>query len=53
MKLSEAIKSNKILLLDGATGTELAKRGLMGKADANLVNPDKSRKNTPDAAAMR
>jgi 5-methyltetrahydrofolate--homocysteine methyltransferase len=40
MKLSEAIKSNKILLLDGATGTELAKRGLMGKADANLVNPD-------------
>ncbi len=40
MPLSEAIKSGKILLLDGATGTELAKRGLMGKADANLVNPD-------------
>jgi 5-methyltetrahydrofolate--homocysteine methyltransferase len=41
MKLSEVLKSKKILLLDGATGTELAKRGLMGKADANLVNPDK------------
>lgn len=40
MKLSEAIKSKNILLLDGATGTELAKRGLMGKADVNLVNPD-------------
>ncbi|MBN1974741.1 MAG: homocysteine S-methyltransferase family protein [Sedimentisphaerales bacterium] len=40
MKFSEALKSNNILLLDGATGTELAKRGLMGKADANLVNPD-------------
>jgi 5-methyltetrahydrofolate--homocysteine methyltransferase len=40
MTLSEAIKSNKILLFDGATGTELAKRGLMGKANANLANPD-------------
>jgi 5-methyltetrahydrofolate--homocysteine methyltransferase len=40
MTLSEALKSKKILLLDGATGTELAKRGLMGKADANLMNPD-------------
>ena len=40
MPLSEAIKSNEILLLDGATGTELAKRGLMGKANANLENPD-------------
>ena len=40
MKLSEALKSKKILLLDGATGTELAKRGIMGKADANLTCPD-------------
>jgi len=40
MELSKALKSNEILLLDGATGTELAKRGLMGKADANIVNPD-------------
>jgi len=40
MTFSETLKSNEILLLDGATGTELAKRGLMGKADANLVNPD-------------
>src|SRR5512136_2761032 len=40
MTLSESLKSKNILLLDGATGTELAKRGLMGKADANLVNPD-------------
>ncbi len=40
MTLSESLKSKKILLLDGATGTELSKRGIMGKADANLVNPD-------------
>ncbi len=40
MNFSEALKSNKILLLDGATGTELAKRGLMGKSDANLTSPD-------------
>ncbi len=40
MKFSEALKSNKILLLDGATGTELAKRGLMGKSDANVTSPD-------------
>ncbi|MBN2589323.1 MAG: homocysteine S-methyltransferase family protein [Sedimentisphaerales bacterium] len=40
MKFSEALKSNEILLFDGATGTELAKRGLMGKADANLISPD-------------
>jgi len=40
MKFLEALESNKILLLDGATGTELAKRGLMGKSDANLMSPD-------------
>ena len=40
MTLSDAIKSDKILLLDGAMGTELGKRGLMGKAHANLENPD-------------
>ena len=40
MKLLEAIKSNDILLLDGATGTQLDKRGIMGKADANLANRD-------------
>ena len=40
MKFSEALESNEILLLDGATGTELAKRGLMDKADANLTCPD-------------
>ena len=39
MQLLEAIENN-ILLLDGATGTELAKRGIMGKADANLTSPD-------------
>jgi 5-methyltetrahydrofolate--homocysteine methyltransferase len=28
------------MLLDGATGTQLDKRGLMGRPDSNLVHPD-------------
>ncbi len=40
MDLSEALKTKDIFLLDGAIGTELDKRGLMGRAGNNLDNPD-------------
>ena len=40
MSLSDALKNKEILLLDGATGTELDKRGLMGRASNNLDAPD-------------
>jgi len=40
MDLSEALKSKDIFLLDGAIGTELDKRGLMGRAGNNLDHPD-------------
>jgi 5-methyltetrahydrofolate--homocysteine methyltransferase len=39
MDLSEALKTKDIFLLDGAIGTELDKRGLMGRAGNNLDNP--------------
>lgn len=39
MNFSEALKSDKIILLDGAIGTELDKRGLMGRAGNNLDAP--------------
>jgi 5-methyltetrahydrofolate--homocysteine methyltransferase len=39
MNLAEAIKNKDIILLDGAIGTELDKRGLMGRAGNNLENP--------------
>jgi 5-methyltetrahydrofolate--homocysteine methyltransferase len=34
-----ALKNKEIILLDGAIGTELDKRGLMGRASNNLDNP--------------
>jgi len=34
------IKSQKVILLDGAIGTELDKRGLMGRGRVNLDAPD-------------
>lgn len=36
MNLSEALKSKRILLLDGAMGTQLDKRGLMSRGRNNL-----------------
>jgi len=40
MNFSEYLNNKDIILLDGAIGTELDKRGLMGKSRANLDNPD-------------
>jgi 5-methyltetrahydrofolate--homocysteine methyltransferase len=40
MRLSETLEKDKIILLDGAIGTELDKRGLMGRASNNLDAPD-------------
>jgi 5-methyltetrahydrofolate--homocysteine methyltransferase len=40
MDLSAALKNKDVILLDGAIGTELDKRGLMGRAGNNLDNPD-------------
>jgi 5-methyltetrahydrofolate--homocysteine methyltransferase len=40
MNLSKVLQSEKIILLDGAIGTELDKRGLMGRASCNLDAPE-------------
>ncbi len=40
MNLSTALKERKVILLDGAIGTELGKHGLMGRARPNLDNPE-------------
>ena len=40
MSLLAAITNKDIFLLDGAIGTELDKHGLMGRASANLENPE-------------
>lgn len=40
MNFSEALKIKDIILLDGAIGTELDKRGLMGRAGNNLEHPE-------------
>ena len=40
MDFSIVLKNKDIILLDGAIGTELDKRGLMGRASNNLDNPD-------------
>jgi 5-methyltetrahydrofolate--homocysteine methyltransferase len=40
MQFSKALKNEGIILLDGAIGTELDKRGLMGRASNNLDAPD-------------
>jgi 5-methyltetrahydrofolate--homocysteine methyltransferase len=39
VNLSAFLDSQKIILLDGAIGTELDKRGLMGRASNNLDSP--------------
>jgi 5-methyltetrahydrofolate--homocysteine methyltransferase len=40
MRFSEALGNDGIILLDGAIGTELDKRGLMGRASNNFDAPD-------------
>jgi 5-methyltetrahydrofolate--homocysteine methyltransferase len=40
MNFSEALRTKDIILLDGAIGTELDKRGLMGRAGNNLEHPE-------------
>lgn len=40
MKLMDLITSGKVILMDGATGTELDKHGLMSREDANLTAPE-------------
>jgi 5-methyltetrahydrofolate--homocysteine methyltransferase len=40
MDFSALLKSQKIVLLDGAMGTELDKRSLMSRGENNLVAPD-------------
>jgi 5-methyltetrahydrofolate--homocysteine methyltransferase len=40
MNFSEALKTTDVILLDGAIGTELDKRGLMGGAGNNLEHPE-------------
>jgi 5-methyltetrahydrofolate--homocysteine methyltransferase len=40
MNLSVSLKNKDVILLDGAIGTELDKRGLMGRASNNLDSPE-------------
>ncbi|MHC4203382.1 MAG: homocysteine S-methyltransferase family protein [Planctomycetota bacterium] len=40
MQFSEVLESDRVILLDGAIGTELDKRGLMGRASNNLDAPE-------------
>ncbi|MHC4369898.1 MAG: homocysteine S-methyltransferase family protein, partial [Planctomycetota bacterium] len=40
MSLSEALKDENIILLDGAMGTQLDKRGLMSSGRSNLDAAD-------------
>ncbi len=40
MRLAEALKSEDVILLDGAMGTELDKRGLMARGRTNLDAPE-------------
>ncbi|MEJ2701881.1 MAG: homocysteine S-methyltransferase family protein [Sedimentisphaerales bacterium] len=40
MNLLSALKSQDVILLDGAIGTELDKRGVMGRASNNLDAPE-------------
>jgi 5-methyltetrahydrofolate--homocysteine methyltransferase len=40
MDFLEFLRNKDIILFDGAIGTELDKRGLMGRASNNLDNPD-------------
>jgi 5-methyltetrahydrofolate--homocysteine methyltransferase len=34
------LKSNKVIILDGAMGTELERRGALGRCNSNLTNPE-------------
>ena len=40
MRLLECLKDQKILLLDGAMGTQLDKRGLMSRSRNNIDSPE-------------
>lgn len=40
MQFSEALENDGVILLDGAIGTELDKRGLMGRASNNIDAPE-------------
>jgi len=40
MDLLTAIKNKNVFLLDGAIGTELDKRGLMGRGGNNIEHPE-------------
>ena len=40
MKLAEALKGKDVILLDGAMGTELDKRGLMARGQTNFDAPE-------------
>lgn len=40
MRLAEALKNQDVILLDGAMGTELDKRGLMARGRTNLDAPE-------------
>jgi hypothetical protein len=40
MDFLNVIQSSKIILLDGATGTELDKHGLMSRGENNLTAPN-------------
>ncbi len=39
MDFLRLLKSNKVIILDGAMGTELDKRGVLGRGDSNLTHP--------------
>lgn len=36
----ELLKSKKVIILDGAMGTELERRGALGRCNSNLINPE-------------
>lgn len=40
MDLHNFLKRNKVLLLDGGMGTELERRGALGRCNSNLTNPE-------------
>ena len=40
MDSRELLKSNKVIILDGAMGTELERRGALGRCNSNLTNPE-------------
>lgn len=40
MDLRNFLKNNKVIILDGAMGTELERRGALGRCNSNLTNPE-------------